>query len=138
MKNKTLLVNKKRIDVSDEVYKAYYKEREHERYLYKKATDKEYSYENMKENGIQFEYNQGMYIQCEDEIIKKLEIKKLNLILKDLSKDERRLVYLYYFENKTEKEISLLFNLSQKAINKRKNNIIKKLRNFYQTRYLNI
>ena len=73
MKNKTLLVNKKRIDVSDEVYKAYYKEREHERYLYKKAKDKEYSYENMKENGIQFEYNQGMYIQCEDEIIKKLE-----------------------------------------------------------------
>lgn len=138
MKNKTLLVNKKRIDVSDEVYKAYYKEREHERYLYKKVKDKEYSYENMKENGIQFEYNQGMYIQCEDEIIKKLEIKKLNLILKDLSKDERRLVYLYYFENKTEKEISLLFNLSQKAINKRKNNIIKKLRNFYQTRYLNI
>ena len=57
---RTLLVRNERIEVNEDVYRAYYKEREHEKYLDKKKRDNEYSYEGMKEKGIIFEFNEGL------------------------------------------------------------------------------
>ncbi|EDS73509.1 sigma-70 family RNA polymerase sigma factor [Anaerofustis stercorihominis] len=126
---RTLLVRNERIEVSEAVYKAYYKEREHEKYLDKKKRDNEYSYEGMKEKGIVFEYNEGLIeMSPEEKLLKDIEKERLREALSALNKDEMFLIDLYYFENKSEREIAEIFSLSQKAVNKRKKRILEKLK----------
>ena len=52
----TLVVNKKRISVTKEVYKAYYHCRNREKYLEKLANKNNISLENYMEKGIPVEY----------------------------------------------------------------------------------
>jgi len=130
-KIRTLVVQNKRVEVSEDIYIAYYQEREHEKYLLKKARDNEYSYEGMKESGINFEYSEGFASESpEEKLIKDMERENLRNAIKRLSNDEMIIIDLYYFKNKTEQDISKIFNVSQKAINKRKRRILEKIRSF--------
>lgn len=52
----TLLVNKKRVAVGKEVYKAYYRQKEREAYLDKLAGKHNISFEECEEKGIQVDY----------------------------------------------------------------------------------
>ena len=48
------------VKVTYEIYKTYYREQEHERYLEKRSARSEWSYEEMQESGISFEYRSGL------------------------------------------------------------------------------
>lgn len=56
MREYTLIVKGKRIPVTYDVYKAYYQEYEHERYLKNKTAKYEHSLEQFIETGISIEF----------------------------------------------------------------------------------
>ena len=125
----TLLVNKKRVAVGREVYKAYYRQKEREAYLDKLASKHNISFEECEEKGIQVDY----LLSCaeesiEDGVIKKEMLKKLALCLETLSEQERLLIYALFFQGKSERRLSAETGTPQRTINDRKRRILLKLK----------
>lgn len=78
----TLVVNKKRITVSKEVYTAYYQQKEHEAYLDKISSKHNISLEECEEKGIQVDCLLSRSQEStEDKIIKSEMLEKLMLCL---------------------------------------------------------
>ena len=67
----------------------------------------------------------------EDQILKKIECEQLHKFLLELSKEEQWLIQELYFEERTEREVASVLGLSQKAINKRRQKILEKLRKLF-------
>ncbi len=125
----TVLVNKKRVAVGKEVYKAYYQQKEREAYLDKLAGKHNISFEECEEKGIQVDY----LLSCaeesiEDGVIKKEMLKKLALCLETLSEQERLLIYALFFQGKSERRLSAETGTPQRTINDRKRRILLKLK----------
>lgn len=58
---------------------------------------------------------------------KKLISETLKKVLKQLNQDERELIFLIFYHNKTERECAEIYKVNQKNINKRKKRILCKL-----------
>ena len=86
---------------------------------------REDSYERLLDMEMQF---QDESASAEDLAIKNLQAQQLHKALSVLSEDERYLIEQLYFKERTERELAAQFNLSQKAINKRRQRILEKLR----------
>ena len=84
---------------------------------------REDSYERLQEMAVQFpEENRSV----EDQILKKIECEQLHKFLLELSKEEQWLI-----QERTEREVASVLGLSQKAINKRRQKILEKLRKLF-------
>lgn len=128
-----LIVKKKRIAVSKEVYMAYYKLKEREKYLDRLAKEKNISLEACNQNGIQVEY----VIAClqesiEDKLIKAEMIEKMIKCLNLLDKSERMLINELFFNCKSERQFSAETGIPQRTINDRKRKILLKLKKFLE------
>ena len=89
---------------------------------------REDSYERLQEMAVQFpEENRSM----EDQILKRIEWEQVHKFLLELSKEEQWLIQELYFEERTEREVASILGLSQKAINKRRQKILEKLRKLF-------
>lgn len=86
---------------------------------------REDSYERLLDQEVQFGEES---ISTEDQAIRNMEIQQLHKALSLLSDDEWYLMEQLYFQERTERELAAQFNLSQKAINKRRQRILEKLR----------
>lgn len=86
---------------------------------------REDSYERLLDMEMQF---QDESASAEDLAIRNLQAQQLHKALSALSEDERYLIEQLYFQERTERELAAQFNLSQKAINKRRQRILEKLR----------
>ena len=81
---------------------------------------REDSYERLQEMAVQFpEENRSV----EDQILKKIECEQLHKF--------QWLIQELYFEERTEREVASVLGLSQKAINKRRQKILEKLRKLF-------
>mgnify|MGYP002597303980 CR=1 FL=1 len=81
----------------------------------------------MEENARQFAANAE---SVEDVVFQKLTVDKLHTALLQLTQEERALIYTLFFEEKSESEVSKPLGISQQAIHKQKNRILKKLKKF--------
>jgi len=81
----------------------------------------------MDENARQFAANAE---SVEDVVFRKLAVDELHTALLQLTKEERELIYALFFAGKTENEAAKALGVSQQAIHKRKNKILKKLKTF--------
>ncbi|WP_094551581.1 sigma factor-like helix-turn-helix DNA-binding protein [Petroclostridium xylanilyticum] len=125
----TLVAKKKRIVVTEEVYKAYYQLKERERYLDKLAAIHDISLEACEEKGIQVDYLVPRAEESiEDIIIKREMLKKLMLAMKMISEEERLLIHELFFNRKTETALARELGISQSNINRRKTRILSKLK----------
>lgn len=86
---------------------------------------REDSYERLLDQEVQFGEES---ISTEDQAIRNMEIQQLHKALSLLSDDEWYLMEQLFFQERTERELAAQFNLSQKAINKRRQRILEKLR----------
>lgn len=86
---------------------------------------REDSYERLLEQEVQFHEES---VSTEDAAIRNIEAQQLHKALSLLSDDERYLMEQLYFQERTEREMAAQFNLSQNAINKRRQRILEKLR----------
>lgn len=60
------------------------------------------------------------------------EDKKLFNLIANLSEKNKELLYLLYVKDLDESEVASFLNVSKQAINKRKNNLLKKIRTLYE------
>lgn len=125
----TLVVQKKRIAVSKEVYMAYYHCRDREKYLDELAETNNISFEACHEKGIQVEYLLvSAQESIEDRIIIKEMIAKMQQYLKQLDEKEKWLMDALYFKGKSEYQIASQLGITQQAVHKRKAKILTKLK----------
>ncbi|WP_312636772.1 sigma factor-like helix-turn-helix DNA-binding protein [Oscillibacter sp.] len=128
MREYTLIIKGERIPVSYDVYKVYYQEYEHERYLKNKSAKHEYSLEQFIEAGVSIEFIcQDTITLVEDEVLKTEQIVRLYLCLDKLSAEEQQIIRGIFFEEKTEKELAMQLQISTSAVGYRKRKIPKAL-----------
>ena len=130
-----LYVKGKAVKVSEEVYKAYWKITEHEKYLIKK---------DWKNNVILFsalDYDGHFVDNIIDERIDlekivevKMQIEELNKALATLTKKERELIAIFYKEESL-RSIGKKEKVSYQAIGKRRDKILEKLRKLLEDKF---
>lgn len=125
----TIVVKKERIEVSREVYYAYHKAREAERYQRQVIYQTEMSLERFQEEGINAEFHATRFqTDIEDELILQEDIRHLYEVLDSLEGEARLLIDELYFRGVTESELAKRLGISQQAVSKRKRKILKQLR----------
>ena len=124
-----LYVKGKAVPVSEEVYQAYWKITEHEKYLQRK---------DWKHNVIPFsalDYDGHFVDNIIDEktdlekiVEVKMQIEELNKALATLTKEERDLIEAIFFREESLKSIGEKEKVTHQAIGKRRDRILEKLR----------
>ncbi|MFM1539779.1 sigma factor-like helix-turn-helix DNA-binding protein [Helcococcus ovis] len=126
----------KAVKVSEEIYKAYWKITEHERYPIKK---------DWKNNVIPFsalDYDSHFIdnivdksIDIEKIIEVKMQIEELNKGLNSLTEEERDIITAIFFIEESLRSIGERKNRSYQAIGKRRDKILEKLRKFLEDKF---
>ncbi|TCL54101.1 RNA polymerase sigma factor (sigma-70 family) [Kineothrix alysoides] len=125
----TLLVGKKRIPVTQEVYKAYYRCRDREKYLDKLAVENNISLETCAEKGISAEYIiASAEDSMEDAIILNGMIAKMLQCVKLLDEPDRTLIAELYLRGKSERQLSKETGVPRMTIHDRRDKILRKLK----------
>ena len=131
-----LYVKGKAVKVSEEVYKAYWKITEHEKYLIKK---------DWKNNVIPFsalDYDGHFIDNIVDKSIDiekivevKMQIEELNKALATLTKKERELIEAIFYKEESLRSIGKKEKVSYQAIGKRRDKILEKLRKLLEDKF---
>ena len=130
-KNYYIFLDEKKIDVSEKVYKEYWKETNRENYLYR--MDKENhlgvfsEFENEDSRGIE-ERLVDSSVDVEKLVDVKLQIEELYKALDRLNPEEREIIQGLFFDEKTLEKVGEEFGISHPAVIKRKKKILEKLR----------
>lgn len=121
-------------EISKEQYLEYRKEQDRHNYL-KKNEQKAVilSLDAMGADGKNGEvFIADERVDVEEEIVHKLMLEKLGNALGKLSSEELLLIDLLYSQLKSERETALLLGISQKAVNKRKVKLLRRLKKFLE------
>ena len=131
-----LYVKGEAIPISEEVYKAYWKITEHEKYLQRK---------DWKHNVIPFSAldHDGHFVETiTDERIDlekivevKMQIEELNKALAALTKKERELMEAIFYREESLRSIGKKEKVSYQAIGKRRDKILEKLRKLLEDKF---
>lgn len=122
-----IYVKGKEVSVDKNIYLTYKKQINHENYLrHNRVKYKVFTFSDFEENVIAniSDKNMDVYYEVES----KLEIQNLYKALSKLNDNEKEIIYLIYFENKTLREIGKMKNISYTQIANIRNKILKKLR----------
>lgn len=117
------------MEVSQEFYQEYYRDKRRERYLDELASDKHISYHSLDTN----EFNgEDILIDPDedvaDQVMEKIMIEKLRAVLPLLTKDEKDLIQAIYFEEMSERDYAQYTGVYRNAIHKKKIRILAKLK----------
>ena len=131
-----IYVRGKAVPVSEEVYKAYWKITEHEKYLQRK---------DWKHNVIPFSAldHDGHFvdniidekIDLEKIVEVKMQIEELNKALATLTKKERELIEAIFYKEESLRSIGKKEKVSYQAIGKRRDKILEKLRKLLEDKF---
>ena len=125
-----LYVENQKIEVTEEMYKEYWKSVAHERYLFKKiratCIELDSLLDDYERNSVEFslvEKNPTL-----ENAHKMIMVERLYEAIGTLSKSERELINTIYFEGLTQKEYSELSNTPKSTIGSRHLAVLSKLR----------
>lgn len=128
-KKYTLVVNKKRIPVTKEVYKAYYQYREHEIYEGELYSNNTISLEEAEEKGISLEYIiASRQNSMEDDITQRDMLERLRQCLLLLNEAERQLIIALFYLEKSEHQLAVETGIPRMTIHNRKKRILSQLK----------
>lgn len=130
-----LYVKGKAVAVSEEVYRAYWKITEHEKYLQRK--DWKYDvipFSAMDYDGHFVDNIIDERIDLEKIVEVKMQIEELNKALATLTKKERELIAIFYKEESL-RSIGKKEKVSYQAIGKRRDKILEKLRKLLEDKF---
>ena len=131
-----LYVKGKAVPVSEEVYKAYWKITEHEKYLQRK--DWKYDvipFSAMDYDGHFVDNIIDERIDLEKIVEVKMQIEELNKALATLTKKERELIEAIFYKEESLRSISKKEKVSYQAIGKRRDKILEKLRKLLEDKF---
>lgn len=120
-----LFVNGKRVEVTEEVYREFYRITEHEKYLKKKALVHECSLEEMASNG---ETVGASVSDTEREALTSLMRARVREMISKLSDEEKMLVKLRFYDQMTEREAARAMGIPQSTFHCRLSSLYRKLR----------
>ena len=134
--NKTfyLFVKGQKVEVSEEIYRAYVQPERKQRMRDYRAQEKfsVASIDKLSENGFEIEdKSQDCLTSIIESEERTEELSKLRTAIAQLSERDRQVVQLYYFEHKTQREIAAIFGISQQALQKTLARILVRLKNFF-------
>lgn len=124
-----LYVKGKVVPVSEEVYKAYWKITEHEKYLQKK--DWKYGvipFSSLNHDGHFADNIIDKKIDLEKIVEVKMQIEELHKALATLTKEERELMEAIFYREESLRSISRKEKVTHQAIGQRRDKILEKLR----------
>lgn len=137
--NYYLYINGQAVPVSEQVYRAYqHYERKEEYFSYDLKTEKfqketatflpsrEDSFERLLEQDKQFA---ASGVSVEEQAVSSVWLEEL---LQCLSADERVILHKLYFEDKSERNVSIELGISKTALHHRKVKLLQKLKNFLE------
>ena len=131
-----LYVKGKAVKVSEEVYKAYWKITEHEKYLQRK--DWKYDvipFSAMDYDGHFVDNIIDERIDLEKIVEVKMQIEELNKALATLTKKERELIEAIFYKEESLRSTSKKEKVSYQAIGKRRDKILEKLRKLLEDKF---
>lgn len=131
-----LYVRGKPVEVTEEVYKAYWKITEHEKYLIKK--DRQHNalpFSAMDHDGHFVDNLIDEKIDVEKIVETQMMIEKLHKALKTLTKEERELIEAIFYKEETLASISRKEKVTHQAIAQRRNRILEKLRKILEDKF---
>ena len=131
-----IYVKGKVVPVSEEVYKAYWKITEHEKYLQRK--DWKYDvipFSAMDYDGHFVDNITDERIDIEKIVEVKMQIEELNKALATLTKKERELIEAIFYKEESLRAIGKKEKVSYKAIGKRRDKILEKLRKLLEDKF---
>lgn len=96
-----------------------------ENHTVEQIPSREDSYERMLEQNVQFAEETA---SAEEQALQNIQTQQLHKALLLLSDDERDLIERLFFQEQTEREIAAVYRISQKAVNKRKQKVLARLR----------
>ena len=124
-----LYVKGKAIPVSEEVYKAYWKITEHEKYLQRKDWKHNVILFSALDHDGHFEDNIiDEKIDLEKIVEVKMQIEELHRALNTLTKEERELMEAIFYREESLRSISRKEKITHQAIRQRRDKILEKLR----------
>ncbi len=129
-----LFVKGKKVEVSEEIYRAYVRpisaEQKRRYRAYSKFSVR--SLEDMQENGMDIEAKDS---DIESRIVEdeehQEELDLLRAALEKLEGRDREIIYMVYFEGKTHFEVALYFGVSRAVISRRILKILKIFKDFF-------
>ena len=131
-----LYVKGKAVKVSEEVYKAYWKITEHEKYLQRK--DWKYDvipFSAMDYDGHFVDNIIDERIDLEKIIEVRMQIEELNKALATLTRKERELIEAIFYKEESLRSIGKKEKVSYQAIGKRRDKILEKLRKLLEDKF---
>lgn len=131
-----LYVKGKAVKVSEEVYKAYWKITEHEKYLQRK----DWKYDVILFSALDYD---GHFVDniidervdLEKIVEVKMQIEELNKALATLTKKERELIEAIFYKEESLRSIGKKEKVSYQAIGKRRDKILEKLRKLLEDKF---
>ena len=124
-----LYVKGKAVKVSEEVYKAYWKITEHEKYLQRKDWKHNVILFSALDHDGHFEDNIiDEKIDLEKIVEVKMQIEELHRALNTLTKEERELMEAIFYKEESLRSIGKKEKVSYQTIGKRRDKILEKLR----------
>ncbi|WP_029949183.1 sigma factor-like helix-turn-helix DNA-binding protein [Parvimonas micra] len=131
-----LYVNGQKVRVSEQIYKVYWREKEHEKYL--EQVDKKNHllfFSSFDHDGHFVDSIIDESVDVEKIVETQMMIEALRHSLSKLTAEERDIIERLYFNDETLSSIASEKKVSYQAIQDRKNNILLKLRKFIEEKF---
>ena len=131
-----LYIKGKAVKVSEEVYKAYWKITEHEKYLQRKYWKYDViPFSAMDYDGHFVDNIIDERVDLEKIVEVKMQIEELNKALATLTKKERELIEAIFYKEESLRSIGKKEKVSYQAIGKRRDKILEKLRKLLEDKF---
>lgn len=128
-----LYVNGQRVKVSEQIYKVYWREKEHEKYL--EQVDKKNHllfFSSLNHDG-NFENNlEDKNVDVEKVVATQIMIEALRNAMSKLNEEEREIIERLYFNDETLRAVAKTQNISHPTLIKRRDKILEKLKKFIE------
>ncbi len=128
-----IIVDGKKVFVSEEVYKMYWKDTNHANYL--ERVDRKHGllyFSEMDKDGHLVDNIPDKNVDVEKLVEMKALINRLNIAMNSLTKDEREIVERLFFEDESLSSVAKRKKVSYQAIQSKKNTILAKLKKFFE------
>jgi len=117
-----------RVEVSEEVFKAYSQEDRKERYLTERDAGRLLSLEQFRDEGITLDHLVDEHIESAEQSVLHAMLKEQAMeVVTTLKPDEQRLIQAVVMDDVTEQEYADVIGTSQVAVHKRKKRILKRI-----------
>lgn len=128
-----LYVNGQKVKVSEEIYKVYWREREHEKYL--EQVDRKNHllfFSSLDHDGHYVDNIVDESVDVAKIVETQMMIESLRYAISKLNDEERDIIERLYFNNETLRSVAKLKSITHPALMKRRNKILEKLKKFIE------